>query len=269
MHLRLRPLLFATGALLFTTANAFAQFIELVTEAPVTLQVTLTTTTTTTTATARTTTPTVSKLGPNLVLAELLRATGQIPADSTDVTGWKLVAVNYAPADLAYVNGEFKLYLVKGDTRVLVPASKFSASAFGAVEKYKERHLGRYVLNSSGTVTNHVVYDYLPAFTVTPTGNPVPPAVRYTLTDSTTDGFASIAYATKNSSNGYEVSFYAISSLRATNRGSFQATTQVGEGPSSTGQGLITLTLDVGVAKLVPASLYPAVSTFPGVAANL
>lgn len=261
MNLRLRPLLFATGALLLSGANAFAQFIELVTEAPVTLQVTLTTTATTTTATERRTTQTVSKFTHASLLDEL-RTSGII--NDTTSAGWKLVAVNYAPADLAYVNAEFQLYAVKGDTRILIPASKFKATAYGAAEKYKERHLGRYVLSSAGTVTNHVVYDYLPSLLIGPN-----PGTRYTLTDSTSDGFATIAYKTKDTSDGFEVSFYAISSLRATNRGSFSATTQVGDGPVTTSQGLITLNVTVGAAKLAPASLYPAVSTFPGVASDL
>lgn len=258
MNLRLRPLLFATGALLVSGANAFAQFIELVTEAPVTLQATLTTTATTTTATERRTNATVSKLTHAAVLEEL-RTAGFITGAST--AGWKLVAVSYAPADLDYVNGEFKLYATNGNTRVLIPSSKFNSDSYGAVEKYKERHLGRYVLSSAGTVTNHVAYDYLPSLLIGST--------RYTLTDSTSDGFATIAYKTKDVADGFEVSFYAISSLRATNRGSFSANTQVGNGPVTTSQGLVTLNVTVGAAKLVPASLYPGVATFPGDASDL
>jgi len=46
------------------------------------------------------------------------------------------------------------------------------------------------------------------------------------------------------------VFFYAISSIRATTRGSFTA---------NAGPGLITLTVSVGTPKLVPASLYPGI----------
>ncbi len=244
MHTRrLRPLLLALGAVLLSARPAAAQFIELLTEAPVTFQVTLTTNNVTTTATERKTTSTVSRLAQADVINEL-RSAGIIPATPAD--GWTLVAVRAAPADLMLVDGAFYLYAVNGNQRIRVPSvdapsGKFSARAFGAVEKYRERHLGQYVLDSAGTVTSHVNYDYTPAL----------PGLA--ITQGTTDGFATIAYRTKTESDGFAVFFCAISSLRATTRGSFA---------TDTAQGLMTINVSVGPAKLVPASNYPGVNYF-------
>ena len=58
---------------------------------------------------------------------------------------------------------------------------------------------------------------------------------------------------TKTESDGFAVFFCAISSLRATTRGSFA---------TDTAQGLMTINVSVGPAKLVPASNYPGVNYF-------
>lgn len=236
MHSRFRLLLLALG-LLSSARHASAQFVELVTEAPVTFQITVTTTAVTETATERKTTATVSRLGQADVINEL-RGAGIIPATPAD--GWTLVAVRVPPADLAFVDAGFRLYAVNGSTHVPVPESKFKGRAYGSVAKYKERHSGQYVLDSAGTVTAHVAYDYLPSWTIGST--------RYNVQSSTTDGFATIAYKAKDSSDGFESLFCAISSIRATTRGSFIA---------PEGEGLVSITVSVGAARLVPASVYP------------
>ena len=256
MHLSLRPLLLATGALLFSAQHASAQFIELVTESAVTITGSITTTATTATATERKTVQTVTALKHNDVLADIvasLRTAGSIAPDAP-TTGWSLVSVNYAPADLKYVDAGGHLYAVNGSLRVLVPSEKFSIDGHlsRSAAKYKEKHLGRYFLSSSGTITNHVSYDYLAKLNVGGTS--------YSLTDSRTDGFATINFASKDEADGFEVFFFAISSLRASARGSFTATTV----PASGSQGLISLNFVTGPAKLVPASNYPEAETFPG-----
>jgi len=265
MNLRLRPLL-ALGALLFTAKTASAQFVELLTEAPVTFQVTLPTTATTTTATERKTTSTVTRLTHAQVLEEL-RVAGIIPTPT--ITGWSLVAVRAAPADLYYIDGSFFLYAVNGTTRILVPESKFRASNvyiinpdtdleqsfdYGRAAKYSERNLGQYVLSSKGTVTVHSAYHYQPVFDVGTT--------RFTPSESLTDGFATIAYQSKDLSDGYEVFYFAPSSVRVTARGGFKGSSQVGTDLPLPATGLLSLTITVGAPKLVPATLYPDVDYF-------
>jgi hypothetical protein len=239
MHTRLlRPVLLALGALLLSARPAAAQFIELLTEAPVTFQVTLTASSVTSTTTERTTTSTTTRLAHVDVINEL-RAANIIPASPAD--GWMLVAVRPAPADLVFIDGAFHLYAVNGNQRIRVPSTKFFADASNSVAKYRERHLGQYVLESSGTVTSHVTYDYAPTIGSLAIG------------DGTTDGFATIQYRAKSQADGFEIFFCAISSLRATTRGSFIA---------NSGQGLMTINVTVGAAKLVPASNYPDVDYF-------
>lgn len=250
MHLSLRPLLLATGALLLSAQHAAAQFVELVTEAPVTFQVSLSTSTTTNTATGRATTTAVTKLTQAQVLEEL-RTAGIISDTST--TNWSIVAVRNAPADLELVNAAFDLYAVNKVTnaRVRVPTSKFSAAAFGSVYRYTERHQGQYVLSSSGSVSSHVIYNYRPAFS-TATG-------AYVIESTEAAGFAKVNFIAKDASDGFESFFYAISSLSAATRGGFNAKLN----GSTDVTGLVTLTISVGAAKLVPASLYPDVEPAP------
>lgn len=244
MNIKIRPFLLAAGALLLATSHASAQFVELVTEAPVTLSAVLTVPTSSETETSRRITAVAARLSHAQILEELL-SSGVIPDETT--AGWRLVAVSHAPADLKYVQGAFFIYAVKTDFEpVLVPDSKFFARSYQSVEKYKERHLGQYVLDSAGTVTNHVSYDYRPSFNVGDNS--------FNISESLTDGFATIAYKTKDAGDGFETFFYAINSVRATVRGSFQAETN----------GLITFTVSIGAAKLVDASRYPDVPTFPG-----
>jgi hypothetical protein len=241
MKSRLRPLLLALGVIAFGCSSALAQFTALLTESPVTIQGSLTTETITvagTTRTIATRTPVTQ-----VAFLEDLRSSGIITGD---LTGWTLVAVRAGAYDLTEVDGAFFLYAVKGSTRVAVPGAKFSASAYGATKRYTERHQGQYVLSSKGTVTNHVRYAYTPRFTVGGT--------TYVATEGSSDGFATIQYAAKDFDTDYEVFFYAISSLRVTTLGSFF---------SPSGEGLYSLTLSLGAARLVPASLYPEVNPFP------
>lgn len=258
MHLSLRPLLLATGALLLSAQHASAQFVELLLEAPVTLQGTITTTKTTMlSSTERKTVPTVTRLLHAQILEEL-RSSGII--NDTSTVGWSLVAVTPAFADLAFVDGSFALYAVKGNVRVRVPVSKFKASNnydgnfYGAASKYTERHLGQYVLSSKGTVTAHAAYHYQPAFTAD--------GATFTVNESLTDGFATIAYVAKDVADGFEVFFYAPSSVRATTRGSFFGTQQFGSSPATNVNGLMTLTVMASAPKLVPATLYPDVDYY-------
>ncbi len=217
-----------------TSTLGHAQFEPLLTEANVVVQATLTTTTVNSAGTERR--PAITRLTHEQIVSDLVGG----PA-----AGWTLVAVRAAPADLAFVDAAFHLYAIKGDQRVRVTASKFSSQAFGAVAKYRERHLGQYVLDSSGTVTNHVAYDFRPTATVG--------SAPLTITGSSTDGFASIAFKSRDASDGFEVFFYAISSIRANTRGSFTA---------ETGSGLLTLNVSVAAPRLVLASKYPEIDYY-------
>lgn len=258
MKLSARSLALLAGFSLVAALPARAQFVELVTEAPVTLQVTLTTTITTETATERKTVTVPTRLTQADIITELHSA-GIITTPTTQ--GWSLVAVRPAPADLFHIDGSFRIYAVNGNTRILVPDDKFESPnrfegiPYGSVFRYTEKHLGQYVLSSKGTTTTHVAYNYRPTF--------IASNVRFSLLESTTDGFASINYQSKDAADGFEVFFYALSSLRGSTRGSFIAETQIGDGPLVPGQGLIAITVNVGAAKLVPASLYPEVNYFP------
>lgn len=236
--------------------SARAQFVDVLTESPVTIQASLqSTVTTTTTVGATTTTATTSsqvRLSNQQVIQDLIDS--QIINDST-VSGWSLVAVRSVPTDLFFVDAGFALYAVKaGFQPVEVPSSKFQAVGFGSIAKYTEKNLGRYVLSSSGTLTNHVSCAYSPTFT---NG-----AFTYKLTQSESDGFANVKFATKDASDDFEVFFYAISSIQVTTRGGYTGTIQQGNNPTSPSTGLISITVKVDAPKLVPASKYPAV--YPG-----
>jgi hypothetical protein len=242
MHPSLRPLLLATGALLASALPASAQFEPLLTEAPITIQAVLTTSTTTTNQaqTERRTVPTTSRLLPAQIIQDVTGSTE---------TGWSLVAVRYVPPDLAHVNGSFNLYAVHTDQRppVAIPTEKFAVVALGSVAKYRERHIGQYVLSSAGTVTNHLSFNYRPSFTVA--GTPL------STTSSLGDGFATVTYTTRDSLGNQEVFFYLINSARATLRGGLQL--------SDDQDALISLTLNIGTPRLVLASRYPEVNSVP------
>lgn len=253
MHQSLRPLLLATGAFFATALTASAQFIELLTEAPVTFQVSLTTQNLSETATSRSRTAATSRFG-NADIINELRQANIIPAEPA--TGWTLVAVRDAAADLAFVDAAFALYAINGDQRIAVPQSKFASAAYSSVERYTERHQGQYVLTSKGTVTNHVGYEYLPSFAAG--------GVTFTLDASRAEGFATVSYATKDLSAPYDIFFYSINSVRVTALGSFTGERQIGENPTEPTAGLISVTISVDPPKLVPASLYPDVPTYPG-----
>jgi hypothetical protein len=247
MHPSLRPLLLATGAFLASALPASAQFIELVTESPVTLQVSLSTPNREATATSRRTTTTVSRLS-NAQIVEELRQAGVIPNEPA--TGWTLVAVREVPADLGEVDASFTLFATNPGAAqpVRIPDSKFESAAYLSVERYTERHQGQYVLTSRGTVTNHVGYQYLPSIAVS--------GVNYTIGTSRAEGFATVLYASKDLAAPYSIFFYGINSVRVTAIGSFNGQRQIGANPAEETAGLISLTLSLGAAKLTPAAPY-------------
>lgn len=290
MHLRPRHLIAILGFGMFL-GPVFAQEMDLLTEAPVTFQVTFTTANTTSTGTpgneTKKTATTTSRILQANVIQELFTS-GIIPTNS----GWSLKAVRSAPADLAFVTAQFSLYAVNPaytgieGTRIPIPTSKFLAAAYGSVEKYVEKHQGQYILSASGTVTNHVGYDYLPSFISLPPATTATVgtdkvttqlSTAFTLNTMHSEGFASISFAL---SDVTDILYYAIKSMNVTAIGDFTGnsvtttttTTVPASGPtvisSSTGpsvpsQGLVTLTLTVGAPILVDASLYPAVNPFP------
>jgi hypothetical protein len=242
---------FTSAALLASSLGASAQFVDLLTEAPVTLQVTQQSSSVTTTATSRATTFATSKLTNALVLQELLAA-GIIPDAS--ITGWSLVAVRSAPSDLDFVDASFMLYAIKGTTRIAVPTGKFLAAGQSTAAAYVEKNQGRYILSSKGTVTNHLVCQYNPTFTVGTN--------TYALDSSEINGIAKIKYATLDLTKDYEIFFYAISSVSAVITGGYTGTLTSNGGNPMTSTGLSTLTITVGAPKLVPATFYPGVDTF-------
>jgi hypothetical protein len=103
-----------------------------------------------------------------------------------------------------------------------------------------------------------VVYDYRPSFT-TPTGS-------IAIDKSNLAGYARINFLAKDIQDGQETFFFAIRSVSVTARGGFDGSITRGEESGPT-QGIATLTINVGPAKLVPASLYPEVPTFDGLSA--
>jgi hypothetical protein len=246
MHIR--PLL-AASALLLGAVNASAQFVELLTEAPVTVSATLTTSVTTVSPTARSTTQTNTTLNQAAVIADLQSA-GIIPGTST--TGWSLVAVRSAAPDLEYVDATFYFYAVNTglNTRVFVPSLRFAASSFASAARYTERHQGQYVYSSAGSRFTHVAYDYRPAFSAA--------GGTFAIQNSQVAGLARIDFVARDLADGFEVVFFAIPSLRVTARGGFEAAVSGGSGNP---EGIMTLSIATGAPKLVPASLYPDVPT--------
>jgi hypothetical protein len=233
MHTRLlRPILLALGALLLGASPAAAQFQALLLEAPITLQVSLTSGTTTTSATERRTTVATARLTNDQIMQDLV---GGAPAD------WSLVAVRFVPPDLAYVDAAYSIYAVKGNQRIAIPQDKLALYAGGSVAKYRERHIGQYVLSSSGTVTNHVSFVYKPGFTIG----------GGTALSGFGDGFATINYASRDSLGDHEVFFYNINSTRATVRGGLRL--------SNNKDALVNIIVNVGTPRLVLASTYPDV----------
>ena len=233
MHTRrLRPLLLALGAVLLSARPALAQFEPLLMEAPLTLQVSLTSGATTSNATERRTTVTTSRLTTEQIMQDLV---GGSPA------GWTLVAVRYVPADLTDVDAAYSLYAINGNQRIAIPEEKLAIYAGGSVAKYRERHIGQYVLSSSGVVTNHVSIDYKPGFSI----------AGSTAVAGFGDGFATINYASRDSFGGYEVFFYSINSARATVRGGIRL--------SNNQDALVGVVFNVGTPRLVLASTYPEV----------
>jgi hypothetical protein len=155
--------------------------------------------------------------------------------------GWTLVAVRYVPVDRAHVHAAYSLYAVNGNQRLAIPTDKLSLHAGGTVAKYRERHIGQYVLSSAGVVTNHVSFVYKPGF----------PIAGGTALGGFGDGFATINYASRDSFGGYEVFFCSINSARANLRGGLRL--------NNNQDVLVNIVVSVGTPRLVLASTYPEV----------
>lgn len=241
-----RSLLLASAVLFGSALSAHAQLVDVLTEAPVTIQATIQSTVTTTTPTSIATTLTTVRLTNLQVIQELIDA--NIISDSSP-TGWSLVAVRNVPADLAYVDAGFYLYAIKGSTVTAIPSTKFSSSVGRSVAKYTEKHQGRYIYSSSGTVTNHVGYNYTPSF-ISGTNN------KYTLQDSESAGFASVKFTAKDFADDFELFFYGITSISVVTKGGYSGTLAQGLNTPVPNSGLFALTITVGAPKLVEATKY-------------
>lgn len=256
MNYLLRPLILTISSFLIGSGAARAQFVELVTEAPVTLSAAITTATITSTATERKSVTT--KITQATFLEEL--RTANIITTPT-ITGWSLVAARSAPADVAFVSADFELYAVNPTypappgTRIAVPANKFKSQSFSAVGKYTEKHQGQYVFSSKGIITKHIGYDWRPDFKVG--------TKSFSMQSSLAEGFATINYISKDFDGNYEIFFYAISSMKSTAIGSFTVAPPTPADSSAPTVGLVAITVNVGAARLVPRSSYPAAAFFP------
>ncbi|HTJ77988.1 MAG TPA: hypothetical protein VL357_03255 [Rariglobus sp.] len=254
IHFNYHSLLIASTVLFGGAISANAQLVDVLTEAPVTIQASITSTVTTTTPTAITITPTTVRLTNLQVIQELVDSS--IIPDSS-AAGWSLVAVRNVPADLPFVDAGFYLYAIKDATVVAIPSSKFASSVGYSVARYSERNQGRYIYSSSGTITNHVLYSYTPTFSSSASN-------VYSLLDSESSGFASVKYSTKNASDDYEIFFYGISSISAITQGGYSGSLTQDSNPSVPSSGLFTLTITVGAPKLVRYDKYPDVSPAMG-----
>lgn len=242
MQLKPRLALAALG-LVLAPFVASAQHIELVTEAPVTFELTFNTFVTSTNglvgaARVDTTRSYNSTITTNDILTAL-KTEGLITDAST--VGYRLVAVRPLPADLIYVNTEFQLYAIKTDTatptRIYVPEDFFSIIANYSVENFSIRHSTRNILTSSGTVTNQAEFSFVPTFT----RKEVPPVITGPFVDNSTGTPRNYNLSTKTNatftlsaleSSGFStipfrirtdepVFFYAIDTVRYTSRGDF------------------------------------------------
>jgi hypothetical protein len=247
MHTALR--FFSTTARLLGLCGFFAalpaaraQFVELTSEAPVTLMLSTSTVEQVTTPTQRTYKTTISRVTQAQLLNQLL-ADNVIP-DST-ITGWSFVALRPLASELREVTSSFVLYLAKGTQRVRVPSGFFQTNNNTTTARYTEKHIGTYVLSSAGTINNHLDFVFNADVTVG--------SSTFVFDESSLDGFAQTAYATKDAADGFNIFFYAIRSTKCTALGGFSGVKNPGNTPTT---GLLTLTLTVGPAKLVPESLY-------------
>jgi hypothetical protein len=224
---------------------AHAQLVELVTESPLTVTAEFTVPSVTTTATSRVTATTRIRLTQKEVI-ENLQETNIIPSTG-GAAGWRLVAVQAPPSDLAFVNADFKIYAINTAKQIFpVPNSVFGSASAYSVENYNEQNIGQYVLKSTGTVTNYATYSYRPTLNLG--------SVKAKPDEVFTSGFASLKFEAKDSSPDHDVFFYAISSFRVSAIGSYKFNTAPG---NFTSTGLVTFTLNTTAAKLVEASNYP------------
>lgn len=288
MNLTPRNIVLALG-FAFTALAARAQHIELLTEANITFEITFGTDSTVTTGsdTTRvdTTTSITSRLSQANIL-EALREAGYIT--TTTITGWSLKAVRPAPSDVFYVDSDYSLYAVNGDTRVRIPDDEFLATSLFSVENYVEKHQGQNILSATGTTTNYAIVQYTPNFTRT-----LPPVVttpepnlrvstvvsdRYELESLISRGLSSVGFISKTD---MPIFYISIEKLRMTSLGDFTGTrtttTTVSTRPITprdaetttlpptvsdevTSGGLVSVRITIDAAKLVPRSYYPEVS---------
>jgi hypothetical protein len=224
---------------------AHAQLVELVTESPLTVTAEFTVPSVTTTATSRVTATTRIRLTQQQVI-ENLQETNIIPSTGGAV-GWRLVAVQAPPSDLAFVSADFKIYAINTARQIFpVPNSVFGSTSAYSVVNYNEQNIGQYVLKSTGTVTNYAIYSYRPTLNLG--------SVKAKPDEVFASGFASLKFEAKDSSPDHDVFFYAISSFRVSAIGSYKFNKAPG---NFTSTGLVTFTLNTTAAKLVEASNYP------------
>lgn len=289
MNLKPRFLLPIIGFAL-ATLTASAQHIQLVTEADIVFEPVFGTHVTTRKAgtTIDTTTPVTSRLTQKQIIESLI-TNGDIPVALADADKFKLVAVRPAPADVNFVDGEFWLYVISKATptdasprlRYPVALTRFSTVPGQAIRNYVERHQGRNVISSSGTVTNYLRVNYTPTFqtpeiktVVTEGSSRVTTSVAraYTLDTLSTSGYATIGYKTRTVQ---PIFFCAIDSMRITTLGDFtgtqitttkvttatgsSSTTDTDTDPSVPGFGLASMRITLLAAKLVDQRLYPEV----------
>jgi hypothetical protein len=225
----------------------------------------------------------------NITILEQLKNQGKI-ASTEDVTKWDLVAVHSAPSDVVYVNGSYYLYAAKKDRSVTVALGDiFTTTSAYSVRTNEERHQGRNIISSSGTVVNYTTVDFTPLFSTPPRRGPITTVggsrfytetnERYQLNDLSTSGYSTISYVATNN----PVFYCAIKSLRFSATGDFSgAATQVAtnyelpltppgqspiidgtqENPSPTDVptfGLVLMRVSLNPVTLVKQSLYPDV----------
>jgi len=302
MQLKPRFLTLALGLALAPFTAAFAQDIELITEAPVTFQVTFGTSITTNngkTGSARV--DTTRSYNSALSTPDIIRGLLGLSA-SDSITGWRLAAVRSLPADDYEVDSEFYLYLVNDSLgeRRLITAEQFQILTTFSVTDSTVTHVTRNIITGKGTVTGHTEMKFLPTFTrkelpavVTGTFSEnvgganrtynlsVKTDATFTLDNMATAGYATVNFATRSTE---PVFYFAIERVRFSARGDFTGnlintvtttkkfttrgipdelvSTEVGETPVPAG-GLVSVQVVVGAAKLIPRELYPEVPFDP------
>lgn len=263
-------------AALLCAPFAHAQFVQLVAEAPATINMsfrcgqTATKTDTVKGITTETTSQRTVALGNAQILSEMLRL-GLL--NDTNTAGWSLVAVRPTYATGGDRSAYFALYAkhTARNLRVEVPENLFYVQTsavvptvierklnsgvtyeeanwgfdFGRTSNYSEKNQGQYVHTSKGFDKSQVTYVYLGTITV---GNE-----QVQVQQVTGSGYDTSSFATVDDPYFY----YSVTGSTGSSSGTFKGRVRTAQGlTDEVRAGNLTVTVKVGKPTLVPVSAF-------------